>query len=299
MRFEAPRLLRTPRARALGYAQLVRPPNLPTAAADALAGAAIAGGLGIAGFALLPVASVLLYAGGVALNDAFDAGLDAHERPERAIPSGRVGRTPAFVFGSALLLAGVGCAALVNAWTAAIAFVLAVTIVAYDGYAKPRALLGPVVMGACRALNLLLGLALVPAVLYGAWPLAALAFAHVTVLTVFARGEVGGGRAPPAWSAAVVSLAVASVLALLAIRHAAPAAFVFIAPYVWMTYPRYAEAARRPDPLVARRAVKYAVLALVLLDAALAAIYAGFAYGLAVAALLALSVALARRFAVA
>src|ERR1041385_8386665 len=84
------------------YLQLMRPPNLVTANADVLAGFAVAG---LPRFDLLPwllVATTCLYAGGVVLNDVFDARLDACERPERPIPSGRVAVRSAAVFGTVL-----------------------------------------------------------------------------------------------------------------------------------------------------------------------------------------------------
>src|SRR5690606_12344221 len=79
---------------------LMRPPNLPTAAADIISGAAIAGFFvtswslipqeTIIGLLLLILGSVCLYAGGVVLNDVFDFKIDKVERPERPIPSGVV-----------------------------------------------------------------------------------------------------------------------------------------------------------------------------------------------------------------
>ena len=55
---------------------------------------------------LLLAASTLLYAGGVALNDVYDADVDRQERPERPIPSGRVSLAAARRLGWMLLIAG-------------------------------------------------------------------------------------------------------------------------------------------------------------------------------------------------
>ena len=57
-----------------------------------LVGAAISGA-GEPNWFVLPwllLSSAGLYLGGMVLNDVFDARLDAVERPERPIPSGRV-----------------------------------------------------------------------------------------------------------------------------------------------------------------------------------------------------------------
>lgn len=94
----------TPPERARALLELMRPPNLVTAAADVLAGAAVADALLDPRLLALVLASALLYAGSAVMNDVFDARLDARERPERPIPSGRVTRSEGFSFGSLLLL---------------------------------------------------------------------------------------------------------------------------------------------------------------------------------------------------
>ena len=71
-------------------AELVRAPAALSVPGDSLAGAAAAGWPAGRRTALLPVASVSLYWAGMALNDWADRELDAVERPERPIPSGRV-----------------------------------------------------------------------------------------------------------------------------------------------------------------------------------------------------------------
>src|SRR5262245_18818026 len=58
-------------------------------------------------FALLLVASAGLYLAGMVFNDVFDRKLDAEERPNRPIPSGRVSLRGAVTFGAALMLVGV------------------------------------------------------------------------------------------------------------------------------------------------------------------------------------------------
>ena len=73
-----------------GYLELLRPPNVMTAVADVLAGYAVAGLSNWAALPWLLGATACLYAGGVVLNDFFDRHLDARERPERPLPSGRV-----------------------------------------------------------------------------------------------------------------------------------------------------------------------------------------------------------------
>jgi 4-hydroxybenzoate polyprenyltransferase len=104
------------------YLRLCRPANLPTAAADVLAGAAVAAyslGDSLAWHTVLPawyiavlaLISVLLYAAGVVLNDYYDREIDAVERPERPIPSGVVRPEGVLGFGWSLALLAIGLAA--------------------------------------------------------------------------------------------------------------------------------------------------------------------------------------------
>src|SRR5690625_7929872 len=91
--------------------ELMRPANIITAFADILAGFAAAGGvlaLTSSGFDLEPdgvgwllLATFGLYGGGIVFNDVFDASIDAEERPERAIPSGRISGLEASEIGRA------------------------------------------------------------------------------------------------------------------------------------------------------------------------------------------------------
>jgi 4-hydroxybenzoate polyprenyltransferase len=72
------------------YVQLVRAPAALTVLGDTVAGAAAAGNPLRGRRLLLPLSSVAFYWAGMALNDWADRKLDAVERPERPIPSGRV-----------------------------------------------------------------------------------------------------------------------------------------------------------------------------------------------------------------
>ena len=73
-------------------AELVRLPAVLSVPGDAWTGAASTSNR--RGWAM-PAASALIYLGGMALNDWADRELDAEERPERPIPSGRISPTAA------------------------------------------------------------------------------------------------------------------------------------------------------------------------------------------------------------
>lgn len=288
------------RGRLWSYVQLVRPPNLVTAGADVLAGFAVAGLARPAALPWLLVATTCLYGGGVVLNDVFDAELDARERPERPIPSGSVSTRAAGALGGALLAVGVGAGLLASPLSGVVAAAIAGCAVAYDGWGKRRPVVGAVNMGACRGLNLLLGLSISPALVGHRWPLALLPVAYIAAVTAVSRGEVQGGRRGVAGLA--LGLLGAVIVALIVLGLAQGAAFLAMLPFlllfVWRVVPPFLQAFSVPEPARIRSAVRAGVLSLVILNAALGAVYAGFGYGVAVLALLLVATGLARLFAV-
>lgn len=131
--------------------RLGRVSNLPTVITNVLAGCAL-GGLAAAPVVSVVVVAVgcsLLYVGGMFLNDAYDAEVDARERAERPIPSGEVGRREVFSYGFALLFAGVAAAAFAGVRPALFAALTALAVVLYD-FVHKRTALAPALMGACR-----------------------------------------------------------------------------------------------------------------------------------------------------
>lgn len=182
------------RPRLQDLAELVRAPAALSVIGDSLAGLAAArAGTPTplrARHALLPVASACLYLGGMALNDYADRHVDATERPERPIPSGRVTPRGALAVGTALTAGGVAAAALAGGRRAvAVAVPLAACVWTYDLVAKDHPT-GPFVMAACRGLDVLLGAT--PGRLRSALPTAAGLAGHTLGVTVLSRGEVHG-----------------------------------------------------------------------------------------------------------
>lgn len=281
------------------YLALVRPPNLVTAAADVVAGYAVAGLPGAEPLPLLIVSGVLLYAGGVTMNDVCDAVMDARSRPERPIPSGRVSRGLAALWGMALLTAGVAGAFAVGAASGTVATALAFTALLYDAVTKERRWLGPLTMGACRSLNLLLGVSVAPAALFAAAPVALVPLLYVVAITHVSAGEVeGGNRRTLALTLVLLALA----LGLLVGLAGRTPALLALAPFLALLLARLASplwsAWRRPAAAHVRAVVQRGVLSIVVLDAAIAALHAGPWWGLSVLLLAVPASALAARFAV-
>jgi 4-hydroxybenzoate polyprenyltransferase len=285
------------------YVELLRPPNVATALADVLAGYAIAG-LGShveVRLVWLLVATACLYGGGVVLNDYFDRRIDQSERPERPIPSGRVPAANAAAFGGALLAIGVVAGWLASPAAGWVAGSIAILVLTYDAWAKKSARLGPINMGACRAFNLLLGIAAVGPMVQEHWPLALLPFFYIWAVTTVSRGEVHGGRKMAATSALVAISGVIAGLLVLSFRAVGMGritAILLALALAWRVLPPYWRARNDGRPPIIRHAVRSGVLSLVLLDASLSAVYAGTWYALVVVAAAFVAGWLARQFAV-
>lgn len=149
----------------LAYLQLLRLPTVFTAMADIFLGFLLTHEeISVEDwpkFASLLAASSCLYLAGMVFNDVFDVKQDAIERPTRPIPSGRVSRKTAALIGGVLLILGAFAANVSPKSTLPVATCLMVAILAYDAYLK-RTPLGPLGMGLCRFLNVMLGASLVP-----------------------------------------------------------------------------------------------------------------------------------------
>ncbi|MEU5944412.1 SCO3242 family prenyltransferase [Micromonospora sp. NPDC047465] len=178
--------------RATDLAELVRAPAALSVPGDVVAGAAAAGALDRRTPALA-AASVLLYWAGMAANDWADRRLDAVERPERPIPSGRVTPGTALGLAAGLTAAGVALAATAGGRRAAsVAVPLAAAVWGYDLAAKNTPA-GPAVMAACRGLDVLLGAT--GGRVLRAVPAAVTVAAHTWTVTALSRREVTGADA--------------------------------------------------------------------------------------------------------
>ncbi len=289
-----------------GYFQLARPANLPTAAADIFAGVAISGFLftdGLTGdqamaFCLLVFSSIFLYAGGVVLNDVFDHKVDSIERPERPIPSQRVPVRAAAVYGAILLVLGIVLAFLVNPVSGFLAITLAFFIVLYDAVAKKHAFFGPLNMGLCRGLNLVLGISFIGIVQY--WWFAAIPITYIFAITLISRGEVNGqNKSHIIWASILYAFVImAAIMIIASITDNLVYAMPFLFLFAFLVYRPLLKAYRENSPANIKKAVISGVLSLIVLDAALSVGFSVWWYGLLLLLLLPLSVFLSKLFAV-
>jgi 4-hydroxybenzoate polyprenyltransferase len=284
----------SPKLRAL--IELLRPANVVTALADVLAGYAAAGASWPAALPWLLGSTVCLYGGGIVLNDFFDRELDRVERPERPIPSGRIGAVPAGVLGFLLLAAGIAFAWFASAVAAAVAIAISGSVLLYDTWGKHRKFIGPANMGMCRALNLLLGVSAVPAMLSERWMLALLPLVYIAAVTAISRGEVRGGkREVTALSLGALGLVLAG---LVWIGLNSVAALVLVVALAWRVLIPFWRVYREPVPATIRTAVRAGVLSLVLLDAVIGASYSNVLLCLTILTIGVVAALLARAFSV-
>ncbi|ELZ34184.1 4-hydroxybenzoate polyprenyltransferase [Halogeometricum pallidum JCM 14848] len=290
---------------ATDYAELVRLPNIFTAPPDVLAGAALAVALGASAslptVAGLCLASACVYAAGTTLNDVADVDEDGRERPERPIPSGRVGRGSALVFGGALLLAGVGVAGTTGGTLSGLAAAaLALTVVLYDGLLKGGPA-GFLAMGTARGLNVFLGLSLAGAAAFDAvallFPIGVVVY--VAAFTRMAESETGGGEGSDVAVAAAGATLAAMVVPIVATVLATPAvglaATVLAACFLAWDWHALGPAMADPVPSKVGPAVGTCVLGIVLLDGAVAVV-AGPWFAVAAAAFAVPTRVLSRHF---
>lgn len=281
------------------YFQLVRLPNVFSAAADSLAGFLLVGGLlGDARIWLpLVLASMAIYAAGIALNDVFDLELDRLERPGRPLPSGAVSKQFAVCLAITLLASGLIAAGLVGLRPFLVASALVACVVAYDLGVR-KTILGPELMGTCRGLNVLLGLSVVDD--FGgpiAWVVAGGMALFIVGVTWISRFETQiGRRGAPASGTALQAIGIAALF----VASLSPGSFSNPSPtanLVPMLGPLIlaivsarilltsARAVRDPKPETLQKAVKVGVLSLIWLHVGVVASVRGPVEALAVAAL--------------
>jgi len=293
----------------LGFARLARPANLPTAAADILAGIAIAlylSNIDVLGFLtkqsgdvlLLVFSSVALYAGGVVFNDVFDAALDAVERPERAIPSGLVPKREAIYFGTILMLIGITLAFKCTILSGLISVALTIAILTYDGYFKQFGFAGPLNMGICRGLNLLMGMSILGTLTN--WYITLVPVVYIFAITLISRGEVhGNNKKHIVWAGILYAIVILSItLIVMQQKDSIVVLLPFLFLFGYLIYKPLLQAYKENSPKNIKKAVMGGVLSLVVMNACWVAGFSNWYLALAVLLLLPISMLLSKLFAV-
>jgi UbiA prenyltransferase family len=255
--------------------RLGRVSNLPTVWTNTLAGIVLAGG-SVADARTVPliVALSLFYVAGMYLNDAYDAEIDARERPERPIPSGQVTAETVFTAGFGIMALGLALLAWVGYGAAGGTGLgpvmgglgLGAAIVMYNRRHKDNPL-SPVLMGICRVLvyvtaGLAVAYELPPALVIGAL----LLLCYLIGLTYVAKQETLG-EIRNLWPLLFLA---APVLYALAIARGSPGAAVLSLAFVlWVGVALWFLRRRQPGDVP--RAVISLIAGISLLDAVLIA----------------------------
>jgi heme O synthase-like polyprenyltransferase len=282
------------------YLQLTRPANIVTAVADIFAGMAIAQ-YTFSDFApvYLLLSTVGLYGGGIVMNDVFDAKLDAIERPERPIPSGKVTLRAAATLGISLLLFGIILASVYSALSGFIALVVALMTVIYNRFAKHHAFLGPLTMGMCRGGNLILGMSILPESINRWGAIAVLPIAYIFAITMISQDEVHGGKKRTLYIAAVLYLFVLlSQLIISQEQGSLMLALPFVLLHAWLIGRPLWNAIQNPVGPLIGKAVKAGVISLIVMNASWCVTFGLWPIALLVLLLLPLSIYLSKIFAV-
>ncbi|WNV87110.1 UbiA family prenyltransferase [Umezawaea sp. Da 62-37] len=173
------------------HVQTWRPYTLPYPGVVGLAGASVVGGAPeprhLVAAVVIPV---LVWLGGHYLGDWLDRDLDAIDKPQRPIPSGRL--SPRAAVGSAVVCEVCAAAvAVAVGWRVLVLLVVGVVgIAAYSRLCKGRGISGNLVRGALTSLAVLAGASCVP----GGHPWTAVPFAVVFLLHDAASNLVGAVR---------------------------------------------------------------------------------------------------------
>ncbi|MET4080970.1 4-hydroxybenzoate polyprenyltransferase [Pedobacter sp. UYP30] len=289
----------------IDYLRIMRPANMVTAVADILAGIAISGilisSITTPWFAILCLclSTACLYGGGIVFNDVFDVELDKIERPERAIPSGIISLKNAAILGSALLMSGIVLASLNSLASGLLAFGVSCFALMYNKVGKHHPFFGPLSMGICRGLNLLLGLSIVPEMLQQHYLLAIIPVIYIFSITMTSRGEVHGGNTKNLYLAAILYALVIGAITTFAFQNDRLLwSLLFLLPFAWMIFKPLSKAIKHPIGKNIGAAVKTGVISLILMDAAWAVTFDALILAFIIAALLPLSMWLSKLFAV-
>jgi 4-hydroxybenzoate polyprenyltransferase len=248
---------------------------------------------------LLCLSTAALYGGGVVFNDVFDNSIDKVERPERPIPSGLISIREGINLGSVLLLSGVVAAFLVNLISGMIAISIATAAIVYNKWGKHLVFLGPLNMGLCRGLNLLLGVSILPGAIISWWFIAFASIIYISAITMISRGEVNGSSRSPLYGASFLyALVLGFIIYFALINNTFQFVLILLVPFSWMIFKPLVLAVKDPTGSNIGKAVKAGVIALILMDASWAAASGAFVMALIIVLLLPLSFWLARFFAV-
>jgi 4-hydroxybenzoate polyprenyltransferase len=304
------------------WGQLVRLPNSFTLISDTVAAALIVGTylLPVTAFALTLTASFCAYWAGMILNDIVDLEEDRENRPSRPLPAGRISPVLAGHIANGMLLIGPLLILVVtnfhtsqSLWMGAAfasAALLSIVVRMYNSALK-QTFLGPLLMGLCRSLNILMvGCTMLSVSEIEDMPRALLWFAgaiglYIMGVTVYARREETDSNPVGLVFGLMIEFAAMVALAGFPIWSGTERAWgldpnlaypLLMGLIGFTVIQRGISGVTHPVPRKVQLAVKHAILTLILIDAAVAVMWAGPWFGGAVALMLLPALTTALRF---
>jgi len=274
------------------WAQLVRLPNVFTAPADVIAGAALSyhalnETVLPANLVWLCLMSVCFYAGGMILNDVADVEEDRRERPFRPIPSGRISFRHATLAGFGLLLTGLilGFIQLPESkplWEGWPFLALFLLIICYNFYLK-HTVFGPVVMGLCRGCNLMLGTIMISEINNACYFAAVINTIYITGVTIIASDETRQAKGWKMISGLSLIFLSLGMLVTICNQFSLKVSPHHVIAMQWMSLILVVAAAtlwipiiRNPVPANIGRGIKYSIMGLIVINTIYATLGLGF-----------------------
>jgi 4-hydroxybenzoate polyprenyltransferase len=240
-----------------------------------------------------------LYGGGIVFNDVFDIKIYNLERPERPLPRGLISLQSAAIYGILLLAMGIISAFLVNQTAGIVAILISISALVYDKWGKNHKWLGPPNMGLCRGLNLLLGISILPEMVFELWYLAFIPIIYISAITMISRGEVSGSSKTPLQVAAFLyALVIGMILTFSYFKATLFTAILFLLLFAYFVFKPLLKAIAEPSAPLIRNSVKAGVIALILMNASWAAAAGSFPLAIIITALLPFSMWLSKHFSV-
>jgi len=276
--------------------ELCQLPRAVPVIADPLAGALLAG----AGWRdspymlVLMAASGCLYVGGVVFSQWYSFKKDLVENPDRPLPSKKIHRFKALLLAIVLLVLGGLLASIPTRASTKVGILLIGILLTYTTLVRDVPI-APAIMGGYRALNLLLGMTLVPQMESVAT--APMRTYMLTVMGIYILGVAIFSGTRTNWFTARRLLAGSSLTWLAVILIALlgfffPERTTYTAAAFWLAILLLANAYRMtqailtPKPQNVQIALKTAWIGVILLDAAMVAFVRGFLFSCLVAILL-------------
>lgn len=192
------------------FASLIRLPNIFTVLSNVVAAHLVATQTDVQPLVLLMtlLASAAFYHGGMVVNDCLDFDEDSQMRPGRPLPAGHFSLRQAWTIAVFMMLFGLILSVQLGGVTGIIALLLAAFIFGYN-LSNREGYWGCVWMGCCRFLNWALALSAVGG-LATYWPYALVVAVYVSALTIISRDEVKAKRPQLiTWCALIMSIGAA------------------------------------------------------------------------------------------